>query len=799
MIRIRLRSEHLASHDDWPHTRRVLPWLVAGLVAMIYLIPFDSITLPVHLPVDSDFDRFALGGTFLVWLAVRAAGASRPRLRGSPMDSALLVFVLICVLSIGINLPSLAWDGELSLSLKELSLVASYVALFYVCASSIRASEVPAYIRLLVLLAALSALGTIFQYRTGSNPFFSIAADIFGGTHVESPIVAAAAANPVAAGAAARPLITGPAQHGLADATILAAAIPFGLLIASSAKRSRDKFFWLFAVGLLIAGCVATGRKTALLVPLVSVLVLGSFGPRRYLRPLVPLLLISIVGLEVLAPHAISRIVFQLSHATSSSSTTTRTLDYPAVVPFVLSHLLIGRGYGSFDPLKYRILDDQMLGWLVEIGFLGLVSYVGIFVAAAVTSLRGAKLSANESKGTFHCVIAVTAGFFLSNFFYDTFGFRQAPYIFFFVVALGVALRSTESRDNERLLDPAPRSVSKQSPLITLDVSAAADPMRARPGPKLSVLMVTYRNPDMTRECLESLMQAVDGLDAEVLVWDNASPDDTPHVIAREFAGKIAFFPSPTNLGFAAANNALAKRASGEYLLLLNPDTIISKTAIQALLDLAGDYPRAGICGGRTVDASGKLDPRSCWNAPTLWSLTCFGLGLSTVFPRSSFFNPEAIPAFRRDYVREVDIVTGCLALLSADLWRTLGGFDEAFWMYGEDADLSLRIRKLGYRPMISPQASITHFVGASSMPGRKIILLLGARVSLIRKHWPGVSATVGIQMLKLGCGLRSLAGSQDNAWRHAWLHRQAWLDGRSSLGVSPDLLTASDAEAPPS
>jgi N-acetylglucosaminyl-diphospho-decaprenol L-rhamnosyltransferase len=127
---------------------------------------------------------------------------------------------------------------------------------------------------------------------------------------------------------------------------------------------------------------------------------------------------------------------------------------------------------------------------------------------------------------------------------------------------------------------------------------------------RLSILIVTYRNPDLTRRCLQAVGQAITHVDAEVLVLDNHSPDSTPSMIREEFDW-VSFDPSSENLGFARANNVLAKRATGEYILLLNPDAILHDGALDALLRLADERPEAGLYGGRTLRPSGELDPGS--------------------------------------------------------------------------------------------------------------------------------------------------------------------------------------------
>ena len=148
---------------------------------------------------------------------------------------------------------------------------------------------------------------------------------------------------------------------------------------------------------------------------------------------------------------------------------------------------------------------------------------------------------------------------------------------------------------------------------------------------------------------------------------------------------------------------------------MLNPDAVMLPGCLPALLDLARREPEGGLFGGRIYSADGDVDPTSCWGRPTLWSTLCFATGLSTAFASSTRFNPEGIGAWPRDVERPVDIVSGCLLLAERGAWDRLGGFDERFFMYGEDFDLGIRAAQAGYRPMITPEAGITHVGGASS------------------------------------------------------------------------------------
>ncbi len=307
----------------------------------------------------------------------------------------------------------------------------------------------------------------------------------------------------------------------------------------------------------------------------------------------------------------------------------------------------------------------------------------------------------------------------------------------------------------------------------------------------LSVLVVSYQTKEWTLEALRSLLAETSSTRIEVLVWDNASSDGSAEAIAAEFPN-LTLFAQGENLGFGAANNALAERARGRRLLLLNPDTVVLDGAVDALWDFAERTPAARLWGGRTRFADGQLNPSSCWGAPTPWSALCLGLGLARAFPRSAWWHPEGLGPWQRDSEREVPIVSGCFLMIDRDLWRELDGFHPDFFMYGEDADLCLRARAHGARPRITPEATIVHYGGASERGVRagKMVRLFTAKAQLFRKFWGPVAARFGLWTLDLWVAVRRIGfglarwvgkgspesrrvwkeiGSQKRAWHDAW------------------------------
>jgi polysaccharide biosynthesis protein PslJ len=418
--------------DAWPRTTRPMPWLVAAFMVMVYMIPFDSTTIPLKLPFNAGIDRLFLVGITIVWGFVSLAGRRPPRFSHSVINVAVWFFVLVTAFSICHNLRDLTWDKELSLSFKQLLLVYTYLLFFYVVSSSLTREDVVGFCKFLVLLGAASAIGTILEYRTHTVIFTDFAKLIPGAKVRFRGVVAGG--SPFA-----RHSYGGPAKHGLADATMLDSAIPFAMALLSRARTWPWRLVWGASLALLVIGVIATEEKTAfiLLVATVAVMVLSK--PRRYVKWW-PMLIVAVVLTRVVAPHSISALFFQIRDIGKSDSTSMRASDYPAVAPFINTHLLFGRGLGSFDPHKYRILDDQMLGFLVEIGAFGVLAYSLLIFSPLLAVFRRAWRSVTLEDELCAGIAAGCVAFFLSNFLYDSFSFRQGPYVFFFLAAMAAAL-----------------------------------------------------------------------------------------------------------------------------------------------------------------------------------------------------------------------------------------------------------------------------------------------------------------------------------------------------------------------
>jgi N-acetylglucosaminyl-diphospho-decaprenol L-rhamnosyltransferase len=272
---------------------------------------------------------------------------------------------------------------------------------------------------------------------------------------------------------------------------------------------------------------------------------------------------------------------------------------------------------------------------------------------------------------------------------------------------------------------------------------------------ELTVIIVSFNTRDLTLKAVETLLENAGDVAMRVVVFDNASADGSAEAVATAFP-EIEVIANDENLGFAAANNIVAAKSQTEWLLLLNPDTETHPQAVENLLAFSRANPQAGITGGRTVFANGSLNPSSCWQTMTVWSLFCRAIGLSAAFPNSRLFNPEAIGGWRRDSVRAVDIVVGCFLMIPTRLWHELGGFRSHYFMYVEEADLCLRAAKRGYRPMITPDAQIMHLAGASAGErADQSVAVSKAKATLIRDHWSALLAPVGLFLMWLAALVR--------------------------------------------
>ena len=423
----------IEASDPWPRTVRVLPWLLAGFLVVLWTIPFQDILLPIQLPVDARLDRFVLGGIALLWLvSFFAGGEGSPRLHPSMLDIAVLAFIVIAIASVLFNLPALVNVGDLTLSAKKLALAAAYVMFFYIASTSIRTSEVAAFTGLMIGLACVTAVGVAWEYRAGTNLFYEIARAALPPGFTVLPETGDARFG--------RPAVTGPTQHGLAAATMLALALPFAVVGVMTARTRGRKILYAVAAAVIFAGAVSTLRKSAIVMPVTAMLVLFVYRPRNMLR-LAPVGLVLLILVQAVSPGALGAVRGQLQpdRVGASTSTQGRTADYAGVQPDIKTHLATGRGYGTYDSHTYRLLDNQYLALLVEVGFVGTSAYLLVMLSVLLLAHRTIR-SGDPTRGPPALAVAASTGaFVICNVLFDTLAFAQVPYLFFFVADLAAA------------------------------------------------------------------------------------------------------------------------------------------------------------------------------------------------------------------------------------------------------------------------------------------------------------------------------------------------------------------------
>ena len=230
----------------------------------------------------------------------------------------------------------------------------------------------------------------------------------------------------------------------------------------------------------------------------------------------------------------------------------------------------------------------------------------------------------------------------------------------------------------------------------------------------LSVIIVNYRVKYFLELCLHSVEKAVRGLEAEIIVVDNHSGDDSLSYLQPRFPG-VRFLANTENAGFGRANNQALEQARGRYILFLNPDTILPEDFVAQCLSFIAAIPRIGGLGVRMVDGSGQFLKESRRGFPGPWVSFCKLSGLAALFPQSRLFAGYYLGHLSADLAHPAPVLSGACLWISRAALAEVGPFDEQFFLYAEDIDLSYRIQQAGYTNYYYPGTTIVHFKGEST------------------------------------------------------------------------------------
>lgn len=297
----------------------------------------------------------------------------------------------------------------------------------------------------------------------------------------------------------------------------------------------------------------------------------------------------------------------------------------------------------------------------------------------------------------------------------------------------------------------------------------------------LSVIIVNYRVRYFLELCLHAVARAIQGYDAEILVVDNHSADGSVAYLQPLFP-RVKFIVNTDNLGFARANNQALAQAGGEYILFLNPDTILPEDFFPRCLSFLRSTDGIGGLGVRMIDGSGRFLKESRRGFPTPWVAFCRLSGLTALFPRSRFFSEYYLGYLPETSSHPSPVLSGACLLVSRAVLDEVGSFDDSFFMYAEDIDLSYRLEKAGYRNYYFSGTTIVHFKGESTQKDiRYTRQFYKAMSQFRRKHFDAGLPRLFGGSLEVAIWLRAGFGAIGRVFRRGAAPaspRRVWLTG---------------------
>ena len=236
---------------------------------------------------------------------------------------------------------------------------------------------------------------------------------------------------------------------------------------------------------------------------------------------------------------------------------------------------------------------------------------------------------------------------------------------------------------------------------------------------QLSVIILNYNVRYFLEQCVLSVQRALEDIDGEIIVVDNNSSDDSCAMMRSRFPN-VKLIENNDNLGFPKGNNLGVAEAKGEYICILNPDTVVAEDTFSKVLQFVKsskvNHSELGIVGGKLVDGTGTFLPESKRGVPTPWVAFTKIFGLYKMFPKSHYCNKYYAQHLTDSQTGEVDILVGAFMVLKRDLYLEVGGFDENCFMYSDDIDLSYRVQQLGRKNYYFADTTIIHYKGESTI-----------------------------------------------------------------------------------
>lgn len=274
---------------------------------------------------------------------------------------------------------------------------------------------------------------------------------------------------------------------------------------------------------------------------------------------------------------------------------------------------------------------------------------------------------------------------------------------------------------------------------------------------KLTVVIVNYNVRYFLEQVLLSVRKATRHIPTEVFVVDNNSVDDSVRMVREKFP-EVTLIANTDNPGFSIANNQAIRQSTGEYVLLLNPDTLVEEDTFEKCVRFMDEHPRAGGLGVRMIDGAGKFLPESKRGFPSPWVAFAKTFGLARLFPKSKLFNHYHLGYLDEFETNRIEVLAGAFMFMRRSVLNEIGLLDEAFFMYGEDIDLSYRITQAGYENYYLPTTTIIHYKGESTKKGslNYVKAFYQAMIIFARKHFQGRQAEQFVLMLQMAIYLRA-------------------------------------------
>lgn len=272
----------------------------------------------------------------------------------------------------------------------------------------------------------------------------------------------------------------------------------------------------------------------------------------------------------------------------------------------------------------------------------------------------------------------------------------------------------------------------------------------------LSIVIVNYNVRLLLEACLNSVLQACKGLNTEIIVVDNQSTDGSETYLPIRFP-MVRFTWLKENKGFAVACNIGWKQSTGRFVLFLNPDTVIPEDALRKCLDFMDNQADCGALGVRMVNGEGAFLRESKRGFPGLRNSFCKMVGLTNLFPRSAFFAGYYLGHLPEMKTNRIDVLSGAFLLLRREVLEKTGGFDERYFMYGEDIDLSYQVKLSGFQNYYYPAVTITHYKGESTDKKSRSYFdnFYGAMALFVNKYYRNGIRLIGYPFLMTAIKIR--------------------------------------------